>query len=122
MSRVELDWNGDSLYQQVLRAADEGAQDGADMWLELSNQKVPHDEGTLQGTGHVRDRNTRSNDIVGKDVVYDTPYAPRLYFHPEYNFQKGRMGKWIERAGEEHEDAIIAAVERPIQAVLRSDD
>jgi len=29
-------------------------------------------------------------------VSYDTPYAARLHEHPEYNFQNGRQGKYLE--------------------------
>lgn len=34
----------------------------------------------------------------GTDLVYDTPYARRLYYHPEYNFQGAP------KEGEEHKD------------------
>lgn len=45
---------------------------------------VPFDEGCLIGSCHIE------NDT---DVVWDTPYARRLYYHPEYNFQgKGESG------------------------------
>ena len=36
----------------------------------------------------------------GTDVVWNTPYARRLYYHPEYRFQKGEnpnaKGKWLD--------------------------
>lgn len=28
----------------------------------------------------------------GTDVVWNTPYARRLYYHPEYNYQGARQG------------------------------
>lgn len=58
--------------------------------MRLSQRQVPHDEGTLQNSGTVED--------VGLDVVagYHTPYAARLHEHPEYRFQKGRKGKYLE--------------------------
>jgi hypothetical protein len=50
------------------------------------SQTMPFDTGQLQ------DRSTfidDSNVDAGKvSVVSDTPYARRLYFHPEYNFSK----------------------------------
>lgn len=42
----------------------------------------------------------------GTDVVWSTPYARRLYYHPEYNYQEkgesenngpGRGGYWADR-------------------------
>ncbi len=35
----------------------------------------------------------------GTDVVWDTPYARKLYYHPEYNFQGAPMrgGYWAVR-------------------------
>ena len=58
--------------------------------LRLSMFEVPHDKGTLQNSGTV--------DEQGDDVVvgYHTPYAARLHEHPEYRFQKGRKGKYLE--------------------------
>ena len=58
--------------------------------LRLSQMEVPHDVGTLQNSGVV--------ETVGEDVVvgYHEPYAARLHEHPEYDFQKGRKGKYLE--------------------------
>ncbi len=66
------------------------AEQIADEIMRLSQKDVPHDEGTLQNSGAVE----RDGDdwIVG----YFTPYAARLHEHPEYNFQKGRKGKYLE--------------------------
>lgn len=58
--------------------------------LRLSQFEVPHDIGTLQTSGHVEDEGDDS--IVG----YNTVYASRLHEHPEYRFQKGRKGKYLE--------------------------
>lgn len=57
--------------------------------LRLSQKQVPHDKGTLQNSGDVV--NEGGNVLVG----YHTPYAHRLHEHPEYNFQKGRKGKYL---------------------------
>ena len=41
----------------------------------------------------------RSARKEGTDLVYDTPYARRLYYHPEYQFQDAPMrgAFWAER-------------------------
>lgn len=43
---------------------------------------VPFDQGTLQNTMFVDKKQDGSVSIVN-----DTPYARRLYYHPEYDFQ-----------------------------------
>lgn len=61
--------------------------------LRLSQFEVPHDKGMLQASGNV------SQDITDHDTVlvgYNKVYAARLHEHPEYNFQKGRKGKYLE--------------------------
>lgn len=63
-----------------------------DMLLSLSSKEVPHDEGTLQASGNV-DPDQRNQMVT---VGYHTPYAARLHEHPEYHFQKGRKGKYLE--------------------------
>lgn len=58
---------------------------------------VPKDTGELERSGFV-DLSGIKNSIAR--VVFDTPYARRLYWHPEYNFRKDKnanaQGKWME--------------------------
>lgn len=58
---------------------------------------VPVAVGTLQNTAYI--------DSTGKGqghfkLVYSTPYARRLYWHPEYHFRKTEnahaRGEWLE--------------------------
>lgn len=65
-------------------------QDIGDEILRLSQFEVPHDIGTLQDSG--------VSQPVGDhvEVGYHTPYAARMHEHPEYHFQKGRKGKYLE--------------------------
>jgi hypothetical protein len=53
-----------------------------------NEQTMPFDEGTLQNQQSYMDDSKSAQGKVS--VVSDTPYARRLYFHPEYNFQKGK--------------------------------
>lgn len=59
--------------------------------LRLSQREVPHDTGQLQNTGHSQQAG-HHDTIVG----YNKVYAARLHEHPEYRFQKGRKGKYLE--------------------------
>jgi hypothetical protein len=61
-----------------------------DELLRLSQAEVPHDEGTLANTG------ISEEDGDDQIVAYNTPYAARLHEHPEYQYQKGRKGKYLE--------------------------
>lgn len=58
--------------------------------LRLSQSEVPHDTGELQNTGHVEMRGDEAT------VGYNKVYAARLHENPQYNFQKGRKGKYLE--------------------------
>ena len=47
-------------------------------------QVVPFDTGNLQNESLVNDSNYRG--LIA--LTHTAPYARRVYFHPEYNFQK----------------------------------
>ena len=68
----------------------QGVHNVATEILRLSGFEVPHDKGLLQNSGNVEDHSDHS--IVG----YNKVYAARLHEHPEYRFQKGRKGKYLE--------------------------
>lgn len=58
---------------------------------------VPKDTGELERSGFVDLKDIRN--AVAR-IVFDTPYARRLYWHPEYNFRTDKnpnaQGKWME--------------------------
>lgn len=58
---------------------------------------VPKDTGELERSGFV-DLSEIRNAVAR--IVFDTPYARRLYWHPEYNFRTDKnpnaRGKWME--------------------------
>lgn len=51
----------------------------------VEKQVIPFDKGTLQNEGTFVDKSNSKQGTVS--IVSSTPYARRLYFHPEYNFQ-----------------------------------
>lgn len=59
---------------------------------------MPRDEGTLQNESTFPDYSESSNGKA--QLVSSAPYARRLYYHPEYNFQTAEntfaSGKWYE--------------------------
>lgn len=62
------------------------------------SQTMPFDTGELQNRSTFVDDSTANRGVVR--VVSSTPYARRLYYHPEYNFQKDKNphagGMWFE--------------------------
>ena len=61
-------------------------------------QVLPFDTGNLQNESTFADYSESSSGKVS--LVSSTPYARRLYYHPEYNFQTkenpNAKGKWYE--------------------------
>lgn len=61
-------------------------------------QVVPFDTGNLQNESMFVDYSKASKGIV--TIVHSTPYARRLYYHPEYNFRThenpNSKGEWFE--------------------------
>lgn len=59
-------------------------------------QVFPFDTGNLQNESTFMDYSESGKGKVS--IVSSTPYARRLYFHPEYHFRKGEnpnaRGKW----------------------------
>lgn len=60
-------------------------------------QVVPAQTRTLERSVSVKKAILNKGNI---SLVYNTPYARRLYYHPEYNFSKdinrNAQGKWLE--------------------------
>lgn len=53
----------------------------------VREQRIPFDEGTLQNVQtNIDDSEAKTTGVV--KIIHDTPYAARLYYHPEYNFDK----------------------------------
>lgn len=61
------------------------------------SQVVPKDTGKLEESGFVDDIELQQGKAA---VVFDTPYARRLYWHPEYNFRTDKnpnaQGLWMD--------------------------
>ncbi|MFT8313177.1 MAG: hypothetical protein ABF633_02860 [Clostridium sp.] len=58
---------------------------------------VPKRNNPLETSGYVD--TSRLRDMI-VSIVFDTPYARRLYWHPEYNFRHDKnanaQGKWMQ--------------------------
>ena len=94
-SRVELNM---SVLNMLDRAQLDALAMTADATLtELRDRQVmPFDTGNLQNDSTFVDDSQKTT----VSIVSSTPYARRLYFHPEYNYRRGNNasagGKWFE--------------------------
>ena len=64
----------------------------------VQSQVIPRDTGALQNESTVVDLSD-----IGQGKAYlvsSTPYARRLYYHPEYNFHQAQ---WTDDKGKKHE-------------------
>ena len=57
----------------------------------VNEQVIPFDTGHLQNEATYVDDSRAASGVVS--IRHDTPYARRLYFHPEYDFQQGKNSK-----------------------------
>lgn len=61
------------------------------------SQVVPKEHGDLEDSSFIDVSEIK--EYIAR-VVFDTPYARRLYWHPEYNFRHDKnpnaQGKWME--------------------------
>lgn len=98
---ANINWDAGSVLKKLAKlggsadkVVDGALGDVADTVLNLSEREVPHDIGTLQLSGVV-DR-PPFVPFLTRIVGYHTKYAARLHEHPEFRFQKGRKGKYLE--------------------------
>lgn len=92
------------------------AQTGDATLTELRDRQVmPFDTGNLQNDSTFVDDSQK--DKVS--IVSSTPYARRLYYHPEYNYRRGNNrnagGKWFDSFL--HDDFIANAYAKLLKRI-----
>lgn len=93
-----------TINQQRIRQLTEAQVQALEMTAEalhtevVQAQVIPFDKGTLQNESTFVDYSNSSRGTV--TLVSSTPYARRLYFHPEYNFKTSEnfnaKGEWYD--------------------------
>lgn len=95
-SKVKLNFGAIRNLDKTAQTALEKTTDA--LLTEVKNSEVmPFDTGDLQNESTFANY---SNVAIGRtQIVSNTPYARRLYFHPEYNFSREENiaagGKWF---------------------------
>ncbi len=59
-----------------------------------------------------------ASDKIVVFVSYNTPYARRLHEHPEYRFNEGRKGKYLEDPFKRLSPKVLKLVQARIKAAL----
>ena len=75
--------------------------------IRYCDPKVPFE------TGKLKDSALAASVIGQGTIVYDTPYARRMYYNPQYNFNEApeRGAYWFERTMAEHKEDIVSGVQ-----------
>jgi len=102
---VQYTNNFGGIGREIIAGTRQGVGRAGERLLALSAAEVPLELGTLLGSGSVSTPLSSADEIVAQ-VIYDTPYAARLHEHPEYEFQNGRKGKYLEDPALEHRDEL----------------
>lgn len=74
--------------------------------IRLADPYVPFRTGALKDSALI-------STVIGQgEIVYATPYAKRMYYHPEYDFNGAPMrgAHWVERMWADRGDEIIKSV------------
>jgi len=108
-------WEGKLATDAARKAAMTAIRQCARDLLGEANDKCPHNEGTLMRSGVW---STDEGTLEGA-VSYDTPYAVRLHEHPEYNFQQGKEGKWLENAANRRSQDYLDWISKAIDEALK---
>lgn len=104
--------NIDGALEDILAGLVRGETKAAERLLTLSAAAAPLDTGALIGSGQVE---PAVDPEEGAAVIYDTPYAAKLHEHPEYNFQGGRQGKYVEDPAVEHRKELGDIIRQEIR-------
>src|SRR5690554_5567507 len=85
--------------------------------LKDSNNYAPMD------TGNLINSSINASKIGDGQLIWDTPYAKRLYYNPQYNFSKDKNpnagGLWFERAKSKHQRDWEEAARRAVRGRLK---
>ena len=131
-SSVKLEFDVKSLQDKVKRLGKTGTAMLTNEVIKDSNYFIPYDEGEL-----MRSAIRESIPEEGK-AIWDTPYARRLYYNPQYNFnvagefkpgEDGNPGRWspgnpnagglwFENAKAANKDKWIALIDKAIREGL----
>lgn len=96
MLKVKVDYNFSGLVKNTKKRKDEARFALTEQVVKDSNYYVPRDTGELMVSSLI------ASDFEEGKAVWDTPYARKLYWNPDFNFSKdvnpNARGMWFEEA------------------------
>jgi len=106
--RVQVRWHTAEANARQRRETKRALGRAAEYVLQESNKYVPHDDGDLERSGNtdVEQHQGFGGTKTSSSVFYDTPYAIKMHEHPEYNFQGGRKGKYLDKTINETKEEV----------------
>jgi hypothetical protein len=95
-SKIKLNFGALKQLDKTAQTALEQTTDA--LLTEVKNAEVmPFETGNLQNENTFADYSNSANGVTS--IVSNTPYARRLYFHPEFNFSREEHiaagGEWL---------------------------
>ncbi|MFD7994548.1 hypothetical protein [Streptomyces mexicanus] len=115
MSPVGITWRGPAVQAALRAAAVRGVRLGTEHLLEVANQKVPIEEGTLERSGVAT---VDESEVIGA-VSYDTPYAVRQHEDMSLRHDNGREAKWLEKSLHQENGTITAIIAAQVRRALQ---
>jgi hypothetical protein len=106
----QVSWHPEQAIEEIDLAGRRASIRGGEILLEAANQRVPYDTGELESSGEL----VESDD--GASVGYTARQARYVHKHPEWHFQEGRSGHWLEEAIEATAPEVEAVVAETVRA------
>jgi hypothetical protein len=103
---LTLTWEGDDVLAALAGASFTGLRKAAEHLLQVSSQKAPHEEGTLERSGDI----SMDEDAGQVAVFFDTPYAVRQHEEMTWRHDDGREAKYLEGPMNTEKDTMLALI------------
>jgi hypothetical protein len=113
--RLDFRWDGEAIAEKMIAAAARGLNILGEHVLNLSNDRIPLDEGTLERSGVVN----VDEQTLEANITYDTPYARRQHEDLTLRHPNGRRAKFLESAWRESSHLAPQIIGNQIRRALR---
>ncbi|GAA4945964.1 hypothetical protein GCM10023334_058620 [Nonomuraea thailandensis] len=114
-ARFNAKVNAEEITAEIRRAAGRGLRHATEHVLSVSNQRVPHDEGTLERSGAAVVDENELRSVVSYDGSYAVPQHENL----DYKHKPGRTAKFLELAVREEREVVRLLIAKQIRQVLK---
>ncbi|MFD8529413.1 hypothetical protein ACFV0L_18535 [Streptosporangium canum] len=114
-ARFNAKVNAEALTAEIQRAAGRGLRNATEHVLAVSNQRVPHDEGTLERSGAAV---VHEADLLGV-VSYGAPYSVVQHENLDYKHKPGRTAKFLELAVREEAEVVKLMIAKHLRQVFK---